>query len=396
MNTIYDQFGVVPLVNACGPKTCLGGALMEPEVVEAASLAALHSVDMAELQAAACRVIAGITGAEAGYVSAGAASGLTLAAAACMTGHDPARIDRLPDTSGMPSEIIMLRAQRNSYDHALRASGARIVDVGLNDRGVSAGLRGVDPWEIEAAISERTAAIAFVAGHEGDITLEEVVAVAHRHNLPVIVDAAAQLPPVENLRRFVASGADLVVFSGGKAIGGPQATGVMCGRRALIQAVALNHLDWDIDLGLWRMPAEFRPEGLKALPRHGIGRGFKVSKENIVALLVALQRFAAGAGAGEERAGARRAAMADAIAAAAARIEGVRPRLSQKRGFPAVELDCGTPERARGLYLHLYYGNPRVAVDGGRLRDGILVLSTACLKPGDEQKIAAALGGWNG
>lgn len=391
MDTIYEQFGVEPLINASGTKTSFGGALMGPEVIEAAAQAARHSVDMAELQAAGSRLIAQITGAEAGYVSSGAAAGLTLAAAACMTGHDPAKMDRLPDTSGMPDEIVMLRAQRNSYDHALRASGARIVDVGLNDRGASAGVRGVDPWEIEAAISERTAAVAFVAGQEEDITLERVVATAHAHGVPVIVDAAGQLPPEKNLTRLVGTGADLVVFSGGKALGGPQATGVMCGRADLIQSVALNHLDWDIDMRLWQMPEEFRSPALKGLPRHGIGRGYKVSKENLVALLVALQRFTEGAAKSQRE---QKAALADAIANGATRLPGMQVTQVYKRGYPVVQIVLDSAEQAVALYKHLFYRSPRVAADSSRIDEGMIQLNTVCINPGDELRIVQALEGW--
>ncbi len=393
MGTIYELFGVEPLINASGTKTSFGGSLMAPEAVEAAAEAALYSVDIAELQAAASRLIARVTGAEAGYVSSGAAAGLTLAAAACMTGSDPAKIDRLPDTAGMRDEIVMLRGQRNAYDHALRAAGARITDVGLNDRYVSAGVRGVDPWEIDAAITDRTAAVAFVGGHEELITLECVVETAHARGVPVIVDAAAQLPPVENLTRFIRQGADLVVFSGGKALRGPQATGILCGRADLIQAVALHHLDWDTDTRLWEMPVEFRPPKPTGLPHHGIGRGFKVSKENLVALLVALRRFATGAVTAEQ---AEKAPLADAIAVFAKGLPGLLVSTVPKRGYPTVQLKLRSVEEAIALYRHLFYGRPRVAADSSRIDEGVVQLNTVSMRPGDELKVIEALKGWRG
>ncbi|HKK93366.1 MAG TPA: aminotransferase class V-fold PLP-dependent enzyme, partial [Longimicrobiales bacterium] len=294
--SIYERYGVKSLINAAGTKTRLGGGSMAPEVLQAMNEASRRSVDMADLQAAASRVIARLTGAEAGYVTSGAAAALTLSAAACMTGPDPVKIDRLPHTDGMPNEIVLFRLHRNSYDHAWRASGARLVDVGVDDRVARSGVRSIEPWEIEAAIGERTIAVAYVAGAAASPPLEDFVRVAHAHDLPVLVDAAGELPPKENLRKFIATGADLVAFSGGKAIGGPQATGVLCGRKDLIQAVLLNHLDMDMDLSLWDPPEDLLPRDLlDALPRHGIGRGFKVGKEEIIGLLVALEQFAGGA-----------------------------------------------------------------------------------------------------
>ena len=138
-----------------------------------------------------------------------------------------ARIDRLPDTAGLPNVIILPRSHRNGYDHALRAAGARIVEVGVAER-----TRDPQPWEIAAAITERTVALAFSVGFS-PLKLTDVAAVAQRHKLPLIVDASAALPPKGNLRRFIAEGADLVAFSGGKAIRGPQASGILCGRRDL-------------------------------------------------------------------------------------------------------------------------------------------------------------------
>ncbi|RVC48174.1 L-seryl-tRNA selenium transferase, partial [Mesorhizobium sp. M00.F.Ca.ET.038.03.1.1] len=139
---------------------------------------------------------------------------------------DPARIDALPHTADMPSEFIMMRAHRSSYDHAIRAAGAKIVDVGVNDRTLNAGIRGTDTWEIENAISEKTAGFAFMANSHNLRELEVWARLAQKYSLPVLVDAAPWLPPVENLRRFCDAGASLVAFSGGKAIRGPQASGI--------------------------------------------------------------------------------------------------------------------------------------------------------------------------
>ncbi len=289
--SIYQRFGVKPLINAAGTKTRLGGAHMPPEVLEAMAEAAREAVDMAALQAAASRVIARVTGAEAGYVTSGAAAALTLGAAACITGLDPAKIDQLPNTDGLPNEILIFRSHRNSYDHGWRAAGASLVEIGMDDRTAGSGVRLLEPWEIEAAVSERTVALAYVANLRNEPPLEPLIETAHACGIPVLVDAAGRLPPEENLRYFIEAGADLVAFSGGKAIGGPQSTGILCGKKHLIQAVLLNHLDMDMDLDLWDPPEDLLPRAaFKALPHHGIGRGFKVSRENIIALLVALER----------------------------------------------------------------------------------------------------------
>src|SRR5439155_27252918 len=163
MSGVYEELGVRPLINAAGTQTRYGGVPLPQEVVQAMAEAATACVRMEDLQEAAGRVIAEAPGAEAGYVTAGAAAGLTLAAAACLAGLDPARMDRLPDTSGLPNEIVVCREQRNGYDHALRAAGARLVEVGMNEQVAGAGVRRTESWEIEAALSEQTVAVAYFA-----------------------------------------------------------------------------------------------------------------------------------------------------------------------------------------------------------------------------------------
>lgn len=289
---IYRKLGVSPIINAAGALTRLGGTLMLPEVESAMSEAAKAMAPIEQLQAAASAAIATACGSEAGYVVSGAAAGLTLAAAACMVGIDVVKMGELPFAENVPDEIIICRSHRNSYDHAFRAAGAKLTEVGVSDRHAGAGVREVEPWEIEAAISEKTAAIAYTAGADAQPPLSAVSAVAKLHNVPVIVDAAAQLPPPENLRRFISEGADLVAFSGGKALRGPQGTGILAGRKDLIASVALQHLDMDVTFSLWHPPETLIPKKmLKGAPRHGLGRGFKVSKEQIIGAVVALEHF---------------------------------------------------------------------------------------------------------
>ena len=202
---VYADLGLTPVINGAGTSTRVGGPLMHPAAVAAMAEAAHACVPLDRLQGVASSIIAEVTGAEAGYVTAGAAAGLTLAAAACLAGLDVARMDRLPDTSGFPNEIVVCREQRNGYDHSLRAAGARLVEVGMNEQVAGAGVRRTERWEIEAGLSERTVAVAYFASAHSQPRLDEVAAACREHRVPLIVDAAAQLPPASNLRRFVAA-----------------------------------------------------------------------------------------------------------------------------------------------------------------------------------------------
>jgi D-glucosaminate-6-phosphate ammonia-lyase len=369
---VYRRLGVRPVINAAGTKTRLGGVPMADEVLDAMRAAAGASVDIAELQAAASRRIAEVTGAEAGYVTAGAAAGLMLGAAACLTGDDPAAIDRLPEVAGDRNEIVIFRSHRNSYDHAWRAAGARLVEVGLDDRTAGSGVRTIDRWELDAAVTERTAALAYVANADDSPPLQLFVEVARRHEVPVLVDAAAMLPPVSNLRAYVQAGADLVAFSGGKAIGGPQSTGILCGRRSLIRSVALNQLDLDVHTEVWRLPEEFGHDHERhGLPRHGLGRTAKVAKEQVVGLLVALERFASGAYRREIE---RRTELAAALLVAA-REAGVDARRTDHE-IPRVRLRLGTPERAWALATALARADPSIAVDTAYAPAGDIVIDS--------------------
>lgn len=291
---IYEQFGVTPIINLWGTATRLGGALLAPGVAEAMTQAATQSVKIDELQAAASGIIAQLTGAQAGYVTCGACSGLTLGTAACLAGLDPARMGQLPDTSSMPDEVIMARDQRCGYDHAIRAAGARIIDVGLNEA-LTGSMRPIEAWEFQAAITERTAAIAlmpYVWNAKKESFIKDVIATAKKHNIPVLVDAAASVPPLDNFKRFIALGADLVAYSGGKALRGPQGTGILCGRADLIASVALQHLDMGGYSDMWEPPESLIPRNkLTGQPRQGIGRCQKVSREEIVGLLFRLRQL---------------------------------------------------------------------------------------------------------
>jgi D-glucosaminate-6-phosphate ammonia-lyase len=389
----FEVIGVPTIVNAKGPATRLSGGIMQAEVAQAMSEASSHCVDMADLQAAASRIIAETTGAEAGYVASGASACLLLATAACMTGLDPGRMARLPDATGMNEEVIMVRSQRNFYDHAIRATGARIVEVGLPDRYAGAGVRDAEAWEIDDAITERTAAIFYVADTHARPPLAEVVRVAHARGVPVIVDAAAQLPPQANLKRFIAEGADLVAFSGGKALGGPQASGFLCGRRDLIMAAALQHLDHDVFWDLWSPPTFLiDKQRLKGLPQHGIGRSCKAGKEEIMGLLAALRIFV---GEGDAVRHAHWLKVADEVAKGCLGIASTDVHISDAENSEGVPLVILSLDKAKYdatfVIAALQNGKPSIHVDAGQREQNRILINPMCLKDGEPGIIAASL-----
>jgi L-seryl-tRNA(Ser) seleniumtransferase len=262
-NEYYNKLGVRRVINCASYLTMLGGSIMPREVLEAMDKASEWFVDMKELNKSAGEVIANFTGAEAGLVTAGAASGLMLQTAACIAGSDPKKIDQLPNTEGLRNEFIIHRSHRTNYDHNYRNAGAKLIEIGNTG--------GTYNWELESNINENTAGIIYVYGPKqaGAIEIEKVIEIAHNKNIPVIVDAAALLPPIENLQKFTKLGADMVAYSGGKGLRGPQSTGILCGRKNLIDAAYLN----------------------SAPNNEGIGRVSKVSKEEIIGLITALELF---------------------------------------------------------------------------------------------------------
>ena len=260
---VYRAIGVKPAITASGSTTAYGGSKLRPEAMEAMNKAATVMVDLDELNMAAGKIIAEATGAEAGFVSGGAASGMVLQAAACIAGSDPIKMARLPNTRGLKNEIIVHKSHRFLYDQCYRAAGAKLIDIGDGRR--------CQPWQLEAAFTDRTAAVTYLFSplvSRRALPFEQVRQMAHAHGVPVIVDAASFLPPRANLRRFIAEGADMVIYSGGKAVRGPQGTGILCGRADLIEAAAAN-----------------------ASPHQFLGRGMKVAKEEIIGLLTALQIY---------------------------------------------------------------------------------------------------------
>lgn len=376
---VYERLGVRSIINARGTNTRLGGAQMEQAAIEAMAEAAQETVPLEELQAAASNIIAKITGAEAGYVTSGASAALTLGTAACLTGLDVARMNRLPHTTGMPNEVLMARHQVSGYSHAISAAGAKIMEVGMpNDTTPPMEVHITEAWEFEASITENTVAIAYAARPGGHPPLEEVIDIGKRYHIPVLLDAAAQVPPVENLRKFIAMGADLVAFSGGKGIRGPQASGILCGRRDLIAAAAMQNLDMAaIAFDTWNPPPSFIPkEKLRGVPQHGIGRSMKVTKEAIVGLLTALQLYT------EEKVSMdmkRSRAFLEQIAQPLEGVSGVEMKWTEfiSGGEPmlAVKLDeVKLGRSAAEVSQGLQDGAPAIYVRESRLRQGMLVI----------------------
>jgi L-seryl-tRNA(Ser) seleniumtransferase len=223
-------------------------------------------VNIDELNQAAGEAVARMLGAEAALVTGGAAAGLVLQAAACIAGDDPAKIAQLPDTTGMKNELIIQRAHRFPYDQVFRVAGGKLVEIGLGRRTAA--------FELESAITEKTAAVVYLyspfTSPPGLLPFETLCEIAHKDDVPVIVDAASMLPPRQNLFKHLRQGADLVSFSGGKGIRGPQSTGILAGRKDLIRAASLNYS-----------------------PNQAVGRPSKTSKEEIVGLVSALELFLA-------------------------------------------------------------------------------------------------------
>jgi len=260
---IFKRLGLRRVINAAGPETTLGGSVLDPQVVEAMNEIAGSFVNMDELHKRAGEIIAEIVGAEAAFVTSGCAAALVLATAACITGKDPAKMAQLPNTAGLKNEVIIQKGHRNPFDSAYREAGAKLVEVGSPFARASS--------EIEAAIGEKTAAITYVVmwGDVGKLSIEDVLKVAKSRDIPMIVDGAWLVPPLERLRRVASLGVDLIACSGGKLIGGPNDTGFVCGRNDLVEACKMQ-----------------------GCPHFGIGRPMKVSKEQIVGLVAAVELYA--------------------------------------------------------------------------------------------------------
>jgi L-seryl-tRNA(Ser) seleniumtransferase len=256
--SVYEALGVKPVINATGTVTFLGGSLMPPEVVAAWVDASKHFVNILDLHDKIGERIAKLIGVEAALVTTGAAGALLLGTAAVVTRGDRDRIKRLPDTTSMKNEVILQKSHHSCYDNQLTDVGVKLIEVET-------------AADLKRAVTERTALMFFmnVAEADGRIKREEWLDLARGAGVPTLLDAAADVPPLERFAGYNKMGFDLVAFSGGKAIRGPNDTGLLLGRKELIEAAKQN-----------------------TNPHCGtIGRMMKVSKEDMVALLAAVERF---------------------------------------------------------------------------------------------------------
>jgi L-seryl-tRNA(Ser) seleniumtransferase len=360
--TRYADLGIRPVINAAATLTRLGGSLMPLPVLEAMAGGAESFVDMLELQRRAGERIAGLTRNEACYISSGAAAGMAIAIAGCIAGRDPDTVRRLPRVDGPPPEVVVFRSQRNGYDQAARQTGARLVE--LETPAAEA---------LDAAISARTVCVLYFAGAHyaaGALPLEQVISVAHARRVPVLVDAAAQIPPLSNLWRFTCElGADAAIFSGGKGLRGPQSSGLVLGRRAIVENCVAN-----------------------GPPNHSLGRPMKVGKEEMLGILAAVEWSL------EQD---EEVLLASYEAMVQRWIDGLSglPGVSVERGYPS---EAGQPHARAILHIGptavltraalveaLWDGDPRIAV--GEVEPDAVALNPQTLEPGEDEIVLAAL-----
>ncbi|MDA0679300.1 MAG: hypothetical protein O3A13_03065 [Proteobacteria bacterium] len=252
----FSDLGVKPFINAIGPYSSLGGNEMWPEVIEAMDYAIRNKARMTDLHDAVGRRIAALTGAPAAMVSSGATGAIILATAACMTMGDQEKMERIPDTSGMPNEVIILKTQRYMYDRSIRAPGAVLVEV-------------ESEADIRAAVSEKTAMMFYLLNRPENlgIEVENYISLAREFEVPILCDAATTVPPVSNIAATIAAGFDLVCFSGGKGLRGPYSAGLLLGREDLVRFARMN-----------------------GSPNHrAYGRSMKVAPEEYLGMMVAIE-----------------------------------------------------------------------------------------------------------
>ena len=364
MSDIYDDLGIRPVINAAATFTKLGGSVMPPEVRAAMTAAGDSFIDLFEFQEKVGRRIAELTHNEAAYVSSGAAAGVALCTISCLAGTDREMALRLPDVRGLEkNEIVVFKAQRNGYDFAITQTGAKLVEAKSS------------MGDFETRVGPRTAGVFWFAGDHfaiPGVTIEEVIAIAHAHHVPVIVDAAAQIPYVANFWRFTRDlGADAVIFSGGKGLRGPQSSGLVLGTRAII-------------------------EGCRAhgAPNHGFGRPMKVGKEELAGILAAvvwtLDQDE------DELIGGYEQIVANWIEDLAG-IPGVRVDRSypSEAGQPYprafVHLAEPSPWTPDAVVDALWEGSPRIAVAAPSDAPGVVALNPQTLEPGQDEIVLKRL-----
>jgi D-glucosaminate-6-phosphate ammonia-lyase len=347
---------VRPFINAAGTYTAMTASLMPPEVMDAIQYASRHFVMLDELHDRIGERIAALLKCEAAMVTAGAASALTLGTAGVLTGTDRRKIGLLPNLAELKSEVIIQKSHRFGYDHAVRACGVKLVEVETSE-------------ELERAISPQTAMMLFFNSNNGlgRIRDEEFASLGGKHGVPTLNDCAADVPPIENFWKYTAMGFDLVAFSGGKGIRGPQSAGMLLGRRDLIAAARLN-----------------------APPNASLGRGMKVNKEEMLGMLVALESFLKRAE-GESKVFERRA---EVVRKAAASIPGVTaevfvPEVANHVPHVRITWGAGGPSmKAEDVVQAMRAGEPSIVI---RNEDEALVVGVWMMRNGEEQIVAKRL-----
>jgi D-glucosaminate-6-phosphate ammonia-lyase len=386
---VYARLGVRPIVNAVGYATRVSGSCPHPDVIAAMAAASGAYFEIDDLLSASDRIIQKCTGAEAGIITSGASAALTLAAAAALAGNNPDLMDRLPDTSLCPrNEIIYPLPGPFDYDHAIRLSGAKLVTIDYKAPNAIE--------QIRQAITSRTAAIGYVwHGVEERPALEKLIALAKDFDLPTIIDAAYALPPIENLTSFVRRGASLVAFSGGKHIGGPQASGLLCGKEELIRSAWVQMVDMDVRAGTWSLQHWVDRGWISRAPRHGIGRQMKVSKEGMIGLMTALERYSQRDHAAE-RAGWKKSidAIYDAISTMpelrVARFE----TAANGQPYPLVQIESGPAPKGmpvRDLILALRARPRKILLAEDEVSPERAFIHPQCLRAEDINEIIAAI-----
>src|SRR5262245_33386923 len=360
--SIYQSLGVKHVINATGTVTNLGGSVMPPEVVAAWQDASRHFVNLLDLQAKVGERIAKLIGVEAALVTTGAAGALQLATAAAVAGSDRKRIARLPDTSGMKNEVILQKTHHSCYDNQITNVGVRLVEVET-------------AADVAKAVNPRTALMFFMNKDEeaGRIRARQWIDIARQHRIPTLLDAAADVPPLERLAGYNRMGFDMVAFSGGKAIRGPNDTGLLLGKRALIDAAALNTNP--------HCPS--------------IGRGMKVSKEDMIALLVAVERFVRMDHQAEQREYERRIGVIEASLRDIPTVETERiiPPIANHVPHLQITWDAGRVRISRArLAQALADTDPPIVIGrvGGTGDRGVLI-SVLTLQPPEERTVAERL-----
>lgn len=353
----FRDLGVRPFINAAGTYTAMTASLMPVEVLDAIRYAAQRFVMLDELHDKVGARLASLLRCEAAMVTCGAASALTLGTAAVLTGKDPKKIVDLPDLSGMKSEVIVQKAHRFGYEHAVRNCGVRLVEVETAD-------------ELRRAASDKTAMMLFYNNNNpaGRIRDEEFVRLGKELGIPTFNDAAADVPPVENFWKYTKMGFDLVAISGGKGIRGPQSSGMLLGRKDLIEAARLHA----------------PPNG------NTVGRGMKVNKEEMLGLLVAVELFLEKDHAKEGREFEKRA---ETIRAAAASVSGVKaevfvPEIANHVPHLRVSWPGADDAAAAAVVKALRDGEPSI---GTRSEGPALVIGVWMMKPGEEKVVARRL-----